>query len=59
MTDRRIRRAKAELAAGVIRAQRAKLSAPSRSTGSRNAYKAKAEAADSALAILSEPAPRK
>lgn len=54
-SDNRIRRAKAALAKGVKEAAEATSDATrSRSTATRAAYKAKAQAADKALAILSE-----
>lgn len=56
--DTRIRRAKRVLRDAHIEASEAKAAASSRSTGSRAAYKIKAEGADRALAILGEQAPR-
>jgi hypothetical protein len=57
--DTRIRRAKRVLVEAKLAADRARAQTLSRSTGSRLAYKLKAEAADKAWEILTEQPPRK
>jgi hypothetical protein len=58
MRDTRVARAKKVLTRAQDEAEDAKEDAPSRSTGTRAAYKVKAEAADRAVEILSERPPR-
>lgn len=58
MQDTRIRRAKRALKDADEQAEDARVVASSRSTGTRTAYKIKADAADRALEILEEPKPR-
>lgn len=56
--DTRIRRAKRVLIEAKIEAERAREGIRSRSTASRTVYQIKSVAAEDALRILSEPAPR-